>query len=132
MAKRTSQRRIDEGAAFGRVGSPNVASKPHSTGVGESIPHAAVFTDPDYFADEISNPRNLANCTLGGQPIPDHLLGLLAYDQTDQGVEELRAANANKTQPVTEFIRDEVAQSIRRHGGDLDRGMRNGSSAGVV
>lgn len=97
-------------------------ASPRSTGVGAS----RTFNAPaGTFEDDRSNPRHLANCTLNGQPIPEHLWSTLPWDLTDQAYE----AKANDGRPRAsgsiEVTRDEVSQSIRRRGGDLERGMES-------
>lgn len=108
------------------------ATAPISSGIGESIPHAAAFTDPDYI--DYSDPRYMGNCTLGGEMIPEHLWTKIPYAQTDQGMAEREEETRNdpKPTPGLEFLRDEVSNGIRRRGGDLDRGMDSPGASGVV
>jgi hypothetical protein len=88
-----------------------------SSGVGESrtfnAPEGAFPVDPN-------NPRDLSNCTLNGQPVPEHLLGLIPYEMTDQGYAE---KHQGKEHARTSILVDEVHQSIRRRGGDLEADM---------
>lgn len=112
------------------------ASVPQSTGVGESVPHAAYATDPEAFelSNPLNDPRHPANCTLGGEPIPDHLWSKIMYGQTDQGMAEREEETRDLPKPTAglEFIRDEVHQSIRRHGDDLDRGKNPPNASSVI
>jgi hypothetical protein len=88
-----------------------------STGVGES----RTFNAPEgTFPEDLENPRHLSNCTLNGEPIPEGLWALIPYEMTDQGHAE---KHAGKTHARSSVVVDEVHQSIRRRGGNLDEGM---------
>lgn len=90
-----------------------------SQGVGESRP----FIAPEgVFPDDSADPRHLSNCTINGEPVPDHLLAIFPYEMTDQGYAE---KNAGKTVARASIVRDEVHNRIRRRGEDLDRGMES-------
>lgn len=86
-----------------------------STGVGESRPFVA---DPGAFEFNADNPRDVSNCTLNGQPVPEHLWNMLPYGLTDQGYAE---ANEGKEHARVKIIRDEFHNQINQRGDELDR-----------
>ncbi|HEX4275823.1 MAG TPA: hypothetical protein VHZ74_10730 [Bryobacteraceae bacterium] len=97
---------------------PELAERPAmSQGVGESRPFIA--TD-GVFENDLTNPRHLSNCTINGEPVPEHLWAMFPYEMTDQGYVE---KNEGKTVAHTSIIRDETHGRIRQRGDDLDRGM---------
>lgn len=84
--------------------------KPQSTGVGESKPHIA--PEGSFEPGTI----DWSALTLNGQPIPEHLHGLLPYEMTDQGCEE---KNAGKEPSRVQFLSDEVDKKVQRYRDDL-------------
>jgi hypothetical protein len=98
-----------------------------STGVGES----KVFGGGPEVSDlqDFENPRHLANCTLNGKPIPEHLWHQVPYELTDQGTAEY---NQGKEPVHVKIIRDEVHSQIGRRGEDLSRGKISVDASGVV
>ena len=88
-----------------------------STGVGDSKP----FNAPEgVFPEDLANPRHLSNCTINGEPIPEHLWGIFPWEMTDQGYAE---KHEGKEHAHTRIVVDEVSNRINRRGEDLDRGM---------
>ena len=94
----------------------SVAERPAmSTGIGESRPFIA---NPGTFEDQSGNPRDISNCTLNGQPIPEHLWHQLPYAMTDQGYAE---AHEGKEHARVQMVRDEFHNQILTRGDELDR-----------
>lgn len=87
--------------------------KPQSAGVGES----KRFNAPDgTFSDVI----DWTKLTVQGQPIPEHLFGVVPYASTDQGREEM---NAGKEQPMVQFLTDAEDKIPGQYREDLLNGI---------
>lgn len=81
--------------------------KPRSSGVGESktfIAEPGTFPEPD------------PTLTVDGVPIPQNMVHLVPYDQTDQGRAE---NNAGKQPARVQIVRDDVDKSVEHYRDDL-------------
>lgn len=84
--------------------------KIQSTGIGES--ELNIAPEGSFAPGEI----DWASCTINGQPIPEHLWGLVPYALTDQGRTE---ENEGKEEPRVQVLREPHDKAVEHYRDDL-------------